>query len=138
MIKLIEVNKLNWQACINLPTSNAHRWVASNVYSIAEAQFYPKAHAYCIYAGQVMVGFAMFGIDENDETMLWIDRLMIAEPFCRQGYGSAALLHIINLALALGVSRVGLSTDPDNTVAIRLYECVGFQPTGLRDDGEDI
>ncbi len=35
-VEFVEVNKDNWHECINLPTSDAHRWVASNLYSIGE------------------------------------------------------------------------------------------------------
>jgi diamine N-acetyltransferase len=138
MIELVEVNKENWQECINLPTSDAHRYVASNVYSIAEAQFYAKAHAYCVYANQKMVGFTMYGIDEDDETMLWIDRLMIAEPYRGQGFGFAVVRKILEEAATLGVSRVGTSTEPDNLPAKRLYEKAGFQATGMQEDGEEV
>lgn len=138
MLDLVEVNKLNWQECINLPTTDAYHWVAPNVYSIAEAQFYPKAHAYCIYVDGVMVGFTMYGIDEDKETMLWIDRLMIAEPFRGQGYGSAVLRHIIDLASKASFSLIGLSTEPKNTIAKQVFERVGFKPTGLESNGEDV
>ncbi|MCJ7551807.1 MAG: GNAT family N-acetyltransferase, partial [Anaerolineae bacterium] len=98
MIELVKVSKENWQECANLPTSEAHRNVASNLYSIAEAQFYPKADACCIIANQQMVGFVLYGLDEEDETMLWIDRLMIAEPFRGQGFGTTVLMKIVQQA----------------------------------------
>ena len=139
MVELVEVNKDNWGECINLPTSDAHRFVASNVYSIAEAQFYPKATAYCVYTGEQMVGFAMYGLDEDDETMLWIDRLMIAEPYRGKGYGTAVLQKVLAEAKTLGVARVGLSTSPENAAAKRVYERAGFRFTGLQmDGGEDV
>ena len=138
MVELVEVNKDNWGECINLPTSDAHRFVAPNVYSIAEAQFYPKATAYCVYAGEQMVGFTMYGLDEDDKSMLYVDRLMIAEPFRGQGYGTAVLRKILEEAMTRGVARVGLSTSPENAAAIRVYERVGFRATGQQDDGEDV
>ena len=138
MIELVEVNKENWQECIKLPTSDAHRYVASNVYSIAEAQFYPKAHAYCVYANQEMVGFTMYGVDEDDEPMLWIDRLMIAEPYRGKGFGCAVVKSILEEAATLGVLRVGTSTEPENLPARRLYEKAGFQTTGVQEDGEEV
>ncbi len=138
MIEFIEVNKDNWQECIQLPTSEAHRWVASNLYSIAEAQFYPKAHAYCIYAEGQMVGFTMYGLDEEDETVLYIDRLMIAEPYRGQGLGTLALKKIAQEAAALGLSRIALSTAADNLAAKHVYEKVGFHATGIKDGDEDV
>jgi len=138
MIELVKVNKENWQECVKLPTSDAHRYVAPNLYSIAEAQFYPKANACCIYADQKMVGFTMYGLDEDDETMWQIDRLMIAEPYRGQGFGTAVLKQIIQEAAKCGMSRVGLSTNPENIAAIWVYERIGFQATGKQQDREDV
>jgi diamine N-acetyltransferase len=138
MIEFVEVSQDNWRECINLPTSEAHRFVASNLYSIAEAQFYPKAHACCIYAEGQMVGFTMYGIDEDDERMMVIDRLMIGEPFRGRGYGVAAVRKIVEEAKALGMQCLGLSVEPDNLVAKHVYEKVGFAATGLMDGDEEI
>jgi diamine N-acetyltransferase len=138
MVEFVEVTKDNWQECINLPTSDVHRFVASNLYSIAEAQFYPKAHAYCVYADDQMVGFTLYGVDEEDETMMVIDRLMIAEPFRGRGYGVAVVRQIVEEAKTLGMLCVGLSVEPDNSVAKHVYEKVGFEPTGAMDGDEEV
>ncbi|MBN2389755.1 MAG: GNAT family N-acetyltransferase [Anaerolineae bacterium] len=140
MIRLVDVNKDNWQECIQLPTANDHaRFVAPNVYSIAEAQFYPNTvTACCIYAGDAMVGFAMYGPDEDDAALFAIDRLMIAEGHRGKGYGKAALLTILEEAKRRGFSRIQLSTNPENVKAITLYESVGFRVTGEMDDDEAV
>jgi diamine N-acetyltransferase len=140
MIHFVAVNKDNWQECAKLPTSEEHaRFVAPNVYSIAEAQFYPlTVKACCIYAGEEMVGFAMYGPEDDDETLFWIDRLMIAKGHQGKGYGRAAMLLILDEARERGFSRVGLSTGPENAKAIRLYESLGFRATGEIDDNEAI
>jgi diamine N-acetyltransferase len=140
MVQFVTVNKDNWQECVKLPTSEEHaRFVAPNVYSIAEAQFYPlTVKACCIYAGEEMVGFAMYGPEDDDETLFWIDRLMIAEGHRGKGYARAAMRLILDEARARGFSRVGLSTSPGNVKAIRLYESLGFRATGEVDDNEEI
>lgn len=140
MIRLVAVNKENWQECIHLPTSEEYaRFVAPNVYSIAEAHFYPDTvTASCIYAGDGMVGFAMYGPDEDDATLFAINRLMIAEGHRDKGYGKAALSAILEEAERRGFSRIKLSTNPENEKAIRLYESVGFKATGEMDDDEAV
>lgn len=140
MIRLVTVNKDNWQECIRLPTSEDHaQFVAPNVYSIAESQFYPDTvKACCIYAGDAMVGFAMYGPDEDDATLFAIDRLMIAEGHRGKGYGKAALSAILEEAKSRGFSRISLSTNPENVKAIQLYESVGFRATGEMDDDEAV
>ena len=139
MLGLAAVDKDNWRECIALPTSGEHaRFVAPNVYSIAEAQFYPKATASCIYDDAQMIGFALYGPSEDDPDVFWIDRLMIAEPHRGRGYGRAALRLILQEAEARGYSKVALSTDSENARAIRLYESVGFVATGEHDGGEAV
>jgi diamine N-acetyltransferase len=140
MIRLVNVNKDNWQECIRLPTSEDHaRFVAPNVYSIAEAQFYPDTVTACgIYAGGAMVGFAMYGPDEDDATLFVIDRLMIAEGHRGKGYGKAALSAILEEAKRRGFLRIKLSTNPENVKAIKLYESVGFRATGEMDGDETV
>jgi diamine N-acetyltransferase len=140
MLRFVRVNKDNWQECIKLPTSEDHKhFVAPNVYSIAEAQFYPETvTAACIYDDEEMVGFAMYGREEDDHSLFWIDRLMIAEGQRGKGYGRTALLMILDEAKKKGFSRIGLSTSPVNLKAIKLYEQVGFIATGEMDSGEEI
>ncbi len=138
MITLVPVNKNNWIECINLSIGEDHQHVAPNVFSIAEAQFYPTIRACCIYHEAVMVGFAMYGLDEDDDHRFWIARLMIAEDQRGQGYGRAALLQILAEARAGGVPAVYLSTHPDNGKAIHLYQSLGFQATGHVQDGEAV
>jgi diamine N-acetyltransferase len=139
MLRLVKVNRDNWQECIKLPTSEDHaHFVAPNVYSIAEAQFYPGVVSACIYADDEMVGYTMYGREEEDESLFWIDRLMIAEGQRGKGYGRAALLMIIDEAKSQGFLRVGLSTAPENSKAIQLYENVGFKATGEIVDDEAV
>ena len=137
MIRLVKVNKDNWEECINLPTSEDHvRFVAPNVYSIAKAQLHPDTlKAYCIYADEIMVGFIMYGPREDDPSLLWIDEMMISEGQRRRGYGRTALQAIFDDAKQQGYSRVGLSTKPENVKAIHLYKSVGFRSTGETYDG---
>jgi diamine N-acetyltransferase len=63
---------------------------------------------------------------------------MIAEGHRGQGYGRAAMLRILDEARERGFSRVGLSTEPGNVKAIRLYESLGFRATGEIDHGEAV
>lgn len=52
----------NWQACTKLELNPKQKdFIPSNLYSIAEAQFYPKANSKAIYAGEALVGYVLFG-----------------------------------------------------------------------------
>lgn len=138
MIHFVEVNKDNWEECINLPISEDHNHnVAPNVYSIAEVSFYPELKACCIYNDEKMVGFTMYGLDDEDNRF-WIIRLMIAEDQRRKGFGREALKLIIDEVRQKGVPEIVLSTHPDNFKAIKLYESMGFIDTGEMDGNEEI
>lgn len=138
MIHFVEVNKDNWEECIDLPISEDHKHnVAPNVYSIAEASFYPELKACCIYDDDKMVGFTMYGPDDEDDRF-WLIRLMIAEDQRRKGFGREAIKLIIDEVRQKGVPEIVLSTHPDNFKAIKLYESMGFIDTGEMDGNEEV
>ncbi len=131
-VKLVKINLENWEDALDLELSEDHKhFVASNLYSIAESQFYPDVTAYGIYHGELMVGFIMY------DTGFWIWRLMIAENQRGKGYGRQAMKLVIQEAHSKGNPCVGLSTEPENFKAIQLYKSLGFIATGKIDDGEE-
>ena len=139
MVRLVEVTRDNWQECIGMPISEDHgRFVQTNLYSLAQAQFQPGAKVRCIYAGEEMVGCTLYGPDEHQADLFWVYRLMISERERGKGYGRAGLALILDEAGRLGYARIGLSADPDNRKAIDLYEKMGFRDTGEMDGRERI
>src|SRR5688500_1421731 len=111
-------------------------FVAPNVRSIAEAYLEPTWEPLAIYAGDDLVGFALFGRD--DETgRWWIMRYMIDAKHQGRGYGTAALPVLIDLMVERhGCSEIFLDYSPGNDVAARLYARMGFAPTGEVAGGE--
>jgi len=146
-IKLIPINVNNWDDALDLKISDDHeKFVTSNVYSIAQAQFYPHAKACGIYNDDEMVGFTMYGIFDNEEEenddepdhRFWISRMMIAEDQRRKGFGRAALKLIIDEAKKQKQRELVLSTEPENIKAIALYESMGFHATGIIEEDEEV
>ena len=132
-----ELDRDNWLECAKLWTEE-DRFIAPNLYSIAEAQFYPKAVSRAIYDGGRMVGYVLHGEDEDHEDWYIIDRLMIAAPFRRRGLASRALAAIVALAAAEGRYRVvRSSTEPANAAMRRGFERNGFRTEGEM-DGDEI
>lgn len=141
-ISLKEITNDNWIECICLTTNedNSHtvfeKFVASNALSIAQSKIQNGWIIKAIYAESTMVGFAMFGYTEEHK-FYEICRLMIDHKFKRKGYGFKALLIIINeMKSNKDCKEVFLSFDPENIVAKKLYEKVGFENTGKKIDGE--
>lgn len=114
--------------------------MAPNVYSIAEAQFWPGSKSCCIYHGDEIVGYTLYNLSYAAalRLRLWVSRLMITEPQRGKGYARAAMQQIIAEARQQDCVEVGLSTEPENFKAIRLYESLGFRATGKIDDGEMV
>lgn len=118
----------NWQECISLKVKDEQAdFVPSNLYSIAEAQFYPQAVPLAIYSEQnQMVGFVMYGVDV--EAGKWkIFRLMIDQAHQEKGYGRAAMEQVIErLSAQLDCDQILIAYRTDNDVARRLYASLGF------------
>jgi diamine N-acetyltransferase len=119
-------------------TPEQAEFVAPNVYSIAEAYLEPTWTPLAIYAGDDLVGFTLFGRD--DETgRWWLMRYMIDARHQGKGYGTAALRMVIDLMVKRhGCGEIFLGYAPDNDVAGRLYERIGFVPTGEVVGGEIV
>lgn len=140
LVRFVPVDSQNWRECTKLPTGEDHRFVAPNVYSIAEAQFWPGAKSMCIYHEAQMVGYTLYNLFYGDakELGLWITRLMIAEPWRHRGYARAAVQQILGEARQERCVEAALSTEPENFKAIRLYESLGFRATGRIEKGEMV
>ena len=138
LVRFVPVNGDNLRECIDLARGEDHRYVAPNVISIAQAQFWHGARSYCIYHGDEMVGYTLYNQSDEERDHFYIARLMIAEGQRGKGYGRAALQRIIAEARSYGCTQVGLSTGPDNFKAIGLYDSIGFRSTGKIEHGEMI
>jgi diamine N-acetyltransferase len=125
------VTRENLSAVIELTvTPEQEEFVSPNLYSLAETYVEPTWTPLAIYAGDALVGFAMFGRD--DETgRWWIMRYMIDVQHQGKGYGTTALPGLIDLIVERhGCSELLLGYEPNNEVASRLYARMGFAPTG--------
>lgn len=135
-LKFKEITKDNWEECINLKVSKEQeKFVASNSYSLIQSHYGIGLYPLAIYDDNTMVGFLMYEKDDiaND---LGMCRLMIDIKYQNKGYGKATVLKLLNLIKEkYGSTPFYTSFEPDNTVAKKLYESLGFRDTGkLLDD----
>ena len=125
----------NWKECIELQVHHDQKdFVPSNLYSIAEAQFYPRAVSLAIYNDQgQMVGFTMYGVDETSGK--WkIFRIMIDQAHQGKGSGRAAMEAVIEqLAGRPDCDEILIAYKPTNEAARELYAHFGFAEQGVRD-----
>ncbi|KOR90795.1 GNAT family N-acetyltransferase [Paenibacillus solani] len=133
MIRLQPIDKDNWTECIKLKAKpEQEKFIASNLYSIAQFQFLEHFEAMAIYDDQTMVGFTLYGLDSDDGNY-WIYRFMIDGNHQRKGYGRQALQFIIE-EIRNKPDRTDvlmLSFDPKNELARQLYVKAGFEEIGV-------
>jgi diamine N-acetyltransferase len=139
----------NWEDLIALKVRDDQKhFVASNLYSIAEAQFgedipgegHWDMFPYGIYDEGKPVGFLMIAYNYGFARFQgFIQRLMVDEKFQGKGYGKFGMNWILEKYRAdERVQAVAISYEPDNEVARKLYASLGFQETGEIVDGEAL
>ncbi len=135
-VTLRPVDTSNWREVAGLEVSREQRaFVAEPSYYLALC-CYDTWNPLAIYAGEQAVGFMMWGID--DDNSCWLGGILIDRAQQRQGYGESAVIEAISmLGEKTGSTSFALSYLPENTVARRLYQKLGFVETG-EPEGEEI
>ena len=103
MPEIRPVTQENWQTLIGLKVrEDQRRFVASNLYSIAQAQFGDEFEghwdlfAYGIYDSDVPVGFLMYGFNFlYPKHQAYIQRLMVDENFQGKGFGRFGMMKML-------------------------------------------
>lgn len=80
-VSLREVTKDNWRPICKLELdAGQEHFVAPNWYSIIEAIFEPTAYSCALYAGEALIGYAMYAVD-TETGEYWIVRLMLDKRY---------------------------------------------------------
>ena len=140
MPEIRPVTKDNRRQLIRLQVREDQRhFVASNLYSIAESQFgddfegHWDLHPFGIFDdGDEPVGFLMYGFNfEHPKQQAFIQRLMVDEKFQGKGYGRFGMQKVLEIFRAdERIREVGISYEPENEAARKLYASLGFSETG--------
>ena len=145
MPEIRPVTKDNWEELIRLKVrEDQTHFVASNLYSVAESQFGDDDEGHWdffphgIYEGNTPVGFLMYGFNfEHPTQQAFIIRLMVDEKFQGRGYGRFGMEKILEIFRADDrIRAVGISYEPENESARRLYASLGFLETSRMIEGE--
>ena len=144
-VRLVKVDADNFDELIDLaPDKEGKNYVASNIYSLAEAYANLASGRYAqpfgIYDGDTPVGFLMIGyniVDEDDDPekyyfvknsyLIW--RFMVDEKYQRRGYGKAAMKLILDYIRTFPCGKAEycwISYEPENIRAKNLYGSFGF------------
>ena len=139
MPEIRPVTKENWKELIKLKVRDDQKhFVASNLYSIAQSQFgeeyegHWELFPFGIYDGETPVGFLMYGLNLlHPKQQAFIIRLMVDEKYQGRGFGRFGMEKMIEIIRAdERVGQVGISYEPENEGARRLYATLGFVETG--------
>ena len=139
MPEIRPVTKDNWKELIRLKVrEDQTHFVASNLYSIAEAQFgddyegHWDLHPFGIYDENTPVGFLMYGFNfQHPKQQAFIIRLMVDDKYQGKGYGRFGMEKMLEIFRAdERIKTVGISYEPENQAARKLYASLGFEETG--------
>lgn len=139
MPEIRPVTKDNWRELIKLEVREDQKhFVASNLYSIAESHFGDDIEGhwdlfpYGIYNDNTPVGFLMYGLNlEHPKQQAFIERLMVDEKFQGKGYGRFGMEKLLEIFRAdERIREVGISYEPENEGARKLYASLGFVEPG--------
>ena len=139
-LKLRKIDESNFIECFNLSLGEGQdRFVSHPIRSLAQAYvYYNQCTPFGIYSNDTIVGYVMVIYDYDEETYnIW--HMMIDEKYQGKGYGSIAINLCIDYIKSkpFGSSNdVILTCNIDNSIAIHIYEKIGFKDTGERDDNE--
>ncbi|TLN10188.1 GNAT family N-acetyltransferase, partial [bacterium] len=139
IVSLREITPDNWEKIVELKVRDDQAsFVASNLYSLAEAKIFPACVPLGIYADGQPVGFLMYTFEETRKEW-WIFRLMIAAGEQGKGFGRAAMRLLVERMFALpGCGQIFISFEPENAVAEQLYRSLGFVPNNEIFEGEVV
>lgn len=129
----VELRKLthdNFEQCINLTVTDEQAgFVKSNLFSLAQAHVDSEVTPLAIYADGTMVGFLMYGVDDEDGRY-WLLRLMIDKYHQGKGYATDALQMLIErLRTQFSCPALYLSFSDDNERAKQLFPRLGWERT---------
>lgn len=146
-MELRPVTADNWNQLIKLKVHDDQtHFVASNLYSIAEAQFgyedegHWDFYPYGAYVDGQPVGFIMYSLNLNHSRFQgFVMRLMVDQRFQGKGYGREIMKWVLQTFRENEqIKSVGISYEPENAAARQLYASLGFVEPGEMLDGETL
>ncbi len=131
MITLKEITKENFWDAVSIEVAPEQvDFVTSNAVSIAQSKVQPECIPLAVYDDDLMVGFVMYCIDEDDGEY-WIYRMMVDKNYQLKGYGKKSMLLLLEkLKEDKSRSKIFLGVHRESEAAIKLYESFGFEFNG--------
>ena len=130
MITLKEITRDNFWDCVSLEVAPEQvDFVTSNAVSIAQSKVQPECIPLAVYDDNIMVGFVMYCIDEDDSEY-WIYRMMIDKNYQSKGYGKKSMeLLLDKIKEDKSHNKIFLGVDKES-FAVNMYKNFGFEFNG--------
>lgn len=128
-IELRPVTKENWLECANLKLApGQEKFVAQNVYSIAQAKFEHERVALAAYnENDQLVGFVMYNDKPLSDGAFRISRLIIDQEHQGKGYGPKVIKEVIRRLSAIeACHEVIVGISPGNEIVENAARKFGF------------
>jgi GNAT superfamily N-acetyltransferase len=77
------------------------------------------------------VGMARGSMDPDEPHVSWLESMWVAPEARRTGVGQVLVGAVVDWARAAGATSLRLDVADDNLPAVRFYERLGFEPTGV-------
>lgn len=131
MILLKEITRDNFWDVVSLEVAPEQSdFVTSNAVSIAQSKVQPECIPLAVYDDELMVGFLMYCIDEDDGEY-WIYRMMIDKNYQSKGYGKKAMQLLLDkMKEDTTHNKIFLGVHKESVAAVKLYESFGFKFNG--------
>jgi diamine N-acetyltransferase len=137
-INLLDVDGDNWRDVANVKVKpGQEEFVAATAYYMCLAHYGDDWHPLAIEADGEIVGHVMWAVDEEEDS-IWLGGLVIDGAKQGRGIGRAAVQAFLDRFGPGPGAHIALSYAPDNTVARRLYQKLGFVETGEMADDEVV
>ncbi|MFC6333393.1 GNAT family N-acetyltransferase [Paenibacillus septentrionalis] len=127
-VVLKSVSIENWYQCsqLNVKPEQLSVFPAPVVYWIAESKYVEEFELRAIYSNESLVGFLVYCTRPDQDDNYWIPAIMIDEKHQGKGYGKAALKELIQMMSQSHCTRIMIGHRPNNVIAGKLYESLGF------------
>lgn len=138
MLRLTDVTEDNWIEVASLSVfENQRKYLAPPIGILARGYVYRNCNAKIFVVADVeaIVGLALVREFTDEPLGYELQQFMIDQKYQGKGYGSEALRLILNeLRKENHFDHVEVCVNKEDTVAIHIYEKLGFVDSGYIDD----
>ncbi|WP_305926835.1 GNAT family N-acetyltransferase [Bacillus mycoides] len=138
-LRICEITTENRHEIANLKvTEQQHKFIENTVKNClvdAETKYKEDAVSVGLYDGDIPIGYAMYGWFEEEEKAVYLNQFVIDSACQGKGYAKPLLrLLMEHFTTEYNCKVMYLSIHPENKLAQKLYESIGFHLTGEIED----